>query len=228
MTVQDIYDRAVERSNLNDAALVGQAEWVNFISTAEQSLYLEAAEYNPDFFGKEGVTASRSSGGSWNLRSAPSNVTAVSQVEIDTITGTVSGLSAGDRVNMISIRDPEAELSPRAYLRDLVIREYNDELSTDASNYVSRLKIFYSFLPSTRTDPEDELDLPDQWSPLLVLPLARILAIRDQRPDEVGPLDQEFILHRGIFLRHLGVADEVVVRELEAVAASSPQLVTNE
>ncbi len=60
MTVQDIYDRAVERSNLNDATLVSQDEWVNYISTAEQSIYLEAAQHNPDFFGREAVTASRS------------------------------------------------------------------------------------------------------------------------------------------------------------------------
>ncbi len=149
-------------------------------------------------------------------------------MKVDTITGTVTGISVGDKVNMVSIREPEAELAPRAYLRDFTIREHEEELSTDSSNFVSRLKIFYSFLPSTRTDPTDEMDLPDQWSPLVVLPLARILAIRDQRPDEVGPLDQEYVLHRGIFLQHLGVADEVVVRELARVPASAPQMAMNE
>lgn len=228
MTVQDLFDRAIERSNLNDATLIGQTEWISYISTLEQSIYVEAAAFNPDFFGKEAVTASRSYGGTWDVRATPGNLSTVSHVTIDTITGAVSGLSAGQAVNIISLREPEAALGPRAYLRNFVITEYNSELSTDASNFVSRLKIYYSYMPPTRTATTDVVDLPDHWSSLIVLPLARILALRDQRPDEIPAIDQEYILNRGIFLRHIGVADEVTIRELARTPASAPQLATNE
>ena len=224
-TVQNIIDRATEKSNLNDASLVDTTELIAYISTYEQQIYLTAARLNPDFFGYEGTTSVRaSSTDSWNAATTPGNVAAVSDIEIAAITGTVSGLSVGDKVSLVSIRDPDVALSPRVYMRNRVIREYNSELQTDASNYVTRLKLYYSYLPARRTATSDTLDLPDEFDSLIYLPLARDLAIRDQRPEEAGPIDSLFSLHWATFLSQVGVQAEGEIREYDRVQAAAPSV----
>jgi hypothetical protein len=181
-----------------------------------------AARANPDFFGREGNTSTRgSSTASWSLTAAPGNVAAVSRVEVYAITGTVSGISTGDEVSIISIRNPEHGIAPRVYLRNKTIYEYDSELQTDSSNYVTRLKIFYSYLPATKTSGSDQLDLPDEFANVLIVPLARLMALRDQRVDELPGLDEEWKLAIITFLNHMGVFDEVTIREFLAIPAAA-------
>lgn len=225
MTAQDIFNMAVERSNLNDASLVGEAQWIAALSAYQQRVYLAAARENPDFFGVEGTTATRgSSTATWSTTAAPGQVGAISKVLVDGITGTVPGLSVGSQVNLISIRHPEHGLSPRAYIRNKVIYEYNSELQADASNFVTRLKLYYSLLPATLTTTSDTISLPDEHVHLLVLPLARYLAIRDQRPEEAAVLDEEFALEWQNFIQHISVFDEATVREIGQIPSASRRL----
>ena len=221
-TVQNIIDRAIERSNLNDADLIPTTELIAYVSSFEKHLFLEAARENPDYFGKEGNTAARgSSTASWDLNAQPSNIAAISRVEIGAVVGTPTGLAVGDEVSMVSIRNPLMGISPRMYVRNRIAYQYENELQTDASNYVSQLKVWYSFLPSTRTATTDVLDLPEEFTQLVVLQLARLLAVRDQRPDEVPAIDAEYIMHLGTFLQAVGVYDEATIRELDGVPASA-------
>lgn len=225
MTAQDVFNYAVERSNLNDSSLVGEAEWVAALSAYQQRVYLAAARENPDFFGTEGTTATRgSSTATWSLTAAPGNVGAISLIEVDAITGTVSGIAVGDQVNLVSIRAPYHGLAPRVYVRSKILREYNSELQTDASNFVTRLKLYYSTLPATLTATTDVISLPDEHSLLLVLPLARYLAVRDQRPEEAAALDEEFALEWANFLQHISVFDEAAVREIASIPSASRRL----
>ena len=113
-------------------------------------------------------------------------------------------------------------ISPRVYIRNRVAYEYNSELQTDSSNYVSQLKLWYSWLPTTRTATSDVLDLPDEFLPLVVLPLSKLLAVRDQRPDEVQAIELEYQMHLGVFVSSLGVYDEATIREIKAVSAAAP------
>ena len=220
-TVQNIIDRAIERSNLNDLALIPTTTLISYVSTSEQNAYLEAARENPDYFGEEGVTATRAYQASWTVSTTPGNVSAVSQAEVDLITGTVAGIAVGDTVELVTIREPEAGIAPRVYLRNRKLHEYGTDLSTDASNFVSRLKIWYSWLPTTRTSVDDVLNLPDEHLGLLIVPLAQFLAVRDQRPDEIPALQAEYNMHLGTFLQAVSVMDEGVIRELDSAAASS-------
>jgi hypothetical protein len=224
-TVQNIIDRAVERSNLNDSALISTTELIAYVSSFEQQVYMEAARENPDYFGVEGNTAARgSSTATWDLSANPGNVSAISKIEIAASVGSPSGLSAGDEIDLVSIRHPEYGVAPRVYVRNRVAHEYSSELQDDASNYVSQLKLFYSWLPATRTSVSDVLDLPDEHLGLVVLPLAKLLAVRDQRPDEVPALDAEYQMHYATFLQAVSVFDEATIRELDATPASSRRL----
>lgn len=221
-TVQNIIDRAVERSNLNDSSLISNTELIAYISAYEQQVYLMAARGNPDYFGMEGNTAVRgSSTGTWSLSANPGNISAVSRAEVASVSGTVTGVSVGDEVSIISIRNPQFGVTPRIYIRNRVAYEYNSELQDDSSNYVSQLKLWYSWLPDTRTGVSDAMDLPDEFLPLVVVPLAKLLAVRDQRPDEVQALELEYQMHLTVFIQSLGVYDEATIRELSAIGAST-------
>lgn len=221
-TVDDVIDQAVERSNLNDETLFTASEVYRYISSFEQRIFLIAAQHNPDYFGREGNTASRaSSTDDWDLSATPGNIAAVSKLEVESITGSVTGVSTGDEVSIVSIRNPEFAVAPRAYLRDKTLFEYSSELQDDASNFVTRLKVYYSFLPSNRTAGSDTLDIPDEYITLVVLPLARVMAVRDQRADEVGPIDQEFQLDFANFIQQVSVFDEGSVRGLDQIIASA-------
>tara|TARA_R110002050_G_scaffold28190_1_gene72775 strand:- start:1148 stop:1834 length:687 start_codon:yes stop_codon:yes gene_type:complete len=224
-TVQNIIDRAVQRSNLNDASLIPDTEAIAYISNFEQHVYMEAARENPDYFGKEGTTAARgSSTATWDLTATPGNVAAISRVEISTLVGSPTDLTVGDEVNVVSIRNPIHGITPRVYVRNRTMYEYDSELGTNSTNYVSRLKIWYSFMPSRRTATSDSLDLPDEYTALVEVSLAKLFAIRDQRPDEVQALDMEYKMHYAAFLQAVSVYDEGSIRELDDIPASSRRI----
>ena len=143
---------------------------------------------------------------------------------IAAITGTVTGVAVDDEVSVISIRNPDVALSPRVYIRNKTITDYKSELQTNATNFVTTLKVWYSFLPPDRTATADTLDLPEEHNQLVVVPLAAMLALRDQRPEEAQVLSAEFALDWSTFLQQVSVFDEVTVREIEQVPAASRRL----
>ena len=221
-TVQNAIDRAVERSNLNDPTLIATDELIAYVSLYEQNAYLAAARGNPNYFGREASSAIRQTyGGTWDLNATPGGIAAVSRVEVEGIQGTLTSIAVGDEVSLVDIRHPEHGMIPRAYLRNRVLHPYNSELSSSAANYVSTLKVWYSHLPPKRTATTDTLDLPDEHLGLVSLPLAKILAVRDQRPEEATVLDAEYQLHFATFILALSVYDEGTIRSLEAIPASS-------
>ena len=219
-TCQEILDQAVERSNLNDSDLIPTTEILAYITSYESRVYMTGARLNPNFFGREGNTAARASLATWSLTANPGNLISVTRIEVAAITGTVSGVVVGDVVNLIDIRNPDAELTPRVYMRDRVLTDYNTELETDSSNFVTTLKIFYSFLPSKRTALADNLDLAEEHNQLIVLPLAATLATRDQRPEEAQLIAGEFNIDWATFLNQVSVVDEATIREIGQVPAS--------
>lgn len=224
-TAQQVFDQAVERSNLNDQDLIPTTQILDYITSYERRVYLTAARENPNFFGKEGNTAARASQATWSLNSSPGDIAAVTMLEVAAITGTVAGVAVGDVVNLIDIRHPDVELTPRVYMRNKTLTDYKLELETDSSNFVTTLKVYYSFLPPDRTALADQLDLPEEHNQLVVLPLASTLALRDQRPEEAQVLMGEFQLDWATFLNQVSVVDEGTVREIGQIQASSHKVV---
>lgn len=220
-TVQNMIDRAVDRSNLNDVSLISTADLYAYVTQFEQDAYVMAAGINPDYFGKEGYTTLRaSSTDSWDLASSPGNIAGVTVLEIASITGTVSGLAVGDEVFGINLNRPQLAPAPRVYIRGKVAYEYNSELQADSSNYVTKLKVYYSYKSPVRTAGTTLLDLPDEFTSLIVVPLARLMSIRDQRTDEISALDEEYKLAISNFTTQLKSFDTVTINELDTSAGT--------
>lgn len=209
-TVQDIIDIAVDAHELNDANLANSSVLSTIISQAERRAYIKAAKENPDFFGKDANTATRTAGQSWDLTATPGDVAHVTRAEVQSISGTLAGIAVGDEVNIVRIRFPDADLAPRALLRGKTISEYDGEL-TQGSNFVETLKLYYSELPPVLDETTDTVSMPDEWHALLWMPAAAYLARRDERPQEEQLLEAEYEKLFADFLEHVRTFDSVTV-----------------
>lgn len=227
-TVDNVIDLAVERSNLNDELLFSTTELYRAISSFEQRAFLVAATLNENYYGREGNTSVRSapvssSGGIWDLNTAPGNVGKVSRVEVKTLVLNPTGLAVGDEVEVIDITDPEFGVAPRVYLRGKKLYEYNTELQESDTDYVSQLKVWYSYLPPRRSTGDDVLELDEAFVDLIVLPLARLMALRDQRVDEIPVIMQEYQDAFTTFAATVSGYDELSMRELSIIATPGAQ-----
>lgn len=223
VTVQEAIDAAVQRSALNNPDLVPTAQMLRYTESFEKKAFLDAAQANPDFFGLEADTASRADNtASWDLAVTPGDVALVSRAEVKTITGSVTGVAIGDKVNLISVRFKEMQVAPRAYIRDRKIFQVGDELGDGGAAFVDTLTIFYSKLPTAITTLSQALTLPDEWADLVVLPLARVLAIRDRRADEAQVINEEFNFVFQSFIQEVGSFDHGATRPLIAIPAIGP------
>lgn len=222
-TAQEILDDAVGRSSLNDAAHVNTTSILRTISRYERRAFLYAAKHNPEYFGKTGDTITRSAVTSaWDVTIAPGDVAALLGATVAAIEGTVTGVNVGTLVNFISGRTwgpsgAALALSPRAYYRGRKIVQYGTELGTDGTNLVTKLTLFYAELPPLLTSMTHTLRLPDEWGDLVILPVARLLALKDRRLDEAGDLKDEYVETFGLFMESVQVHDGATLRPLESV-----------
>lgn len=212
MTGQDVIDRAMARSEQNEAGLIVTQDMVNIISDAQKSLYLVSAQESPNFFGRTGSTSVRSTYTSnWDISALQAGV--ITRLEIAAITGTVTGLAVGDEIKLVDLRFPELEPSPRAYIRDQKVYGVNTDLGAADANMVTQLSVYYSFVPASLTDENTVLSIPDRWIELLVLPLARKLAIADGgRQPEVQAYEAEMATEMARFIAAISVYDYTTVR----------------
>lgn len=217
-TGQEVFDRAAQRSSLNDTSLVDATKYIRFISDLEKRIFLRAAQLNPDYFGKDAITSVRAHfGDSWNLLSVPGDVGAVARVDVQTIIGAVTGVVVGDQVNLVSIRWPDVEVSPRAYLRGGNLTGYKTELGAADANMVSSVRVWYAERPADVTAMAQQLRTPEEWLDMIVLPMARIFAIYDRRLDEVEHLNAELTTVQENFEMAVLAFDHGVRRPLTAV-----------
>ena len=221
-TALTIINQAIQRSALNNPDLVPTAQMLGYITNLERSVYAQGARYNPDYFGAVGVSATRSVfTGAWDMTATPGGVFAITALEVDTITGSVSGVAEGDTVNIIGFRWPELQVAPRAYIRGQSVSGYGTDLGAADANMVTILNVFYSVLPATVSTTSQSVTLPDEWVDLVIVPLARILAIRDHRPEDVQALDAEYNSLMASFIDHVSVYDHAATRPLIAVPAAT-------
>lgn len=197
MTGQEVVDDAVARAGLNTVSGIADAILRRAITRYQHQAYLRAARVNPEFFGKTGATATRAAfTDSWNLATTPGDVAAVIKATVAAKVGTLTPTNhaVGAEVHLISGRTawPLLKPAPRAYLRGRRITGYSTELGADSSNMITQLTLLYAELPTALAALGNSLALPDEWSDLVVIPLARFLALRDRRMDEVTTLDREY------------------------------------
>lgn len=222
-TAQEIVDRAVNRSSLNDSTLLPPAQLLQYITTYERALYLRAARVNPDYFGTDANTAARGSNTEyWDLASTPGGVALLTRVEVAAITGSVIGVAVGTKVELVLHRLQEVAVPPRAYVRGRRITQIGTELGTNGTNYVTILKVFYSPVPPPVTSLTQSVTTPDEWTELLVLPLARTLSLRDRRLDEIDAITAEFTFAQQLFDEAVLAFDMGVRRPLSLASPIPP------
>ena len=191
-TAQDMLDRAIERSSLNNPDLIATDESLAYITRYERAAFLKAARLNPNYFGLDGTTNVRAAyTDDWDLEYAPGGVAALTKLEVTAITGTVTGVAVGDEVHMVDITYPEADVSPRVYVRNRVVHSYGTELGAATANMVTQLTVFYSPLSAKIMLLTQPMALPEEFDALIWLPLARVFSIRDRRLDELEGIKME-------------------------------------
>ena len=221
-TAQQVLDLAIQRSSLNNPDLFPAAQVVRYIANAERAAYLLAAKLNPEYFGANADTSTRSGFvDPWDLNVTPGGVASVTRAEVKTITGTVTNdgvnIVVGDKVNLVSYRWPQLDLSPRAYIRGRKLSGYLTELGAANDNMVTVLDLFYAQLPAGVTTLSATLSLPDEWVDLLVLPLAKNFALRDQRAAEIAAIDDEYKLILSVFTQAVEFYDAGAIRPIQSV-----------
>lgn len=219
-TAEEIRDMALQRSDLNNEDLVPIALVLQYMSNFQRKIYLRAARLNPDYFGTDGVTGIRAAyTDGWDLSASPGNIAAVTRAEIANITGSVTGLSVGDRVNLVSLRFQNMEIAPRCIMRGKRLTPVGTELGAADANMVDQLTIYFSPLPLAIPSLSATVSLPEEWADLLVLPLAKVFAIRDGRLEEIDALNQEYADLRSDFDEAMLVFDHGLVRPLGSTPA---------
>jgi len=215
-TTQDIIDRAMARSEQNESGLISTADMVDIVSDAQKTVYMLAAQEAPNFFGQDGSTSVRSTyTADWDISNLRAGV--ITRVEIKTITGAVTGLAAGDKINLIDLRFPELEVAPRAHIRNQKIKGYGTDLGAADANMVTQLTIYYSYVPGSLTDENSIISLPERWIEMLVLPLARKLAVADGgRQPEVQAYEAEMATETARFIAAISTYDYTAVRPATA------------
>ena len=214
-TANEVKLMAVERASLNDDTLIPDTQTWQWMSNFERRAYIKAARHNPDFYGASSTVSRASDTDSWDLSTV--DLLSIKRIEVSSITGSVSGVSVGDEVNIVDLEQPGVALAPRVILRGLTVEEYESDLSVDGSNYVDGLKVYYSEKPAEITSSSQNPEIQDEWVQLLVLPLARLFAVRDQRLDEAQVIQEEYVELINDFIDHVQVFDHGANKSLEGL-----------
>lgn len=171
--VQDILDRALNRSIANDQALFagGDEEILTRVDYAQQALFSRLAEENRYFYVQPTTKAS--------------NVAAANRVvDLSTLDPPVERLllvklPTGVQLSQVDLQDLEAELAPRFYpLGETLVEVDHDWGATGAIT----LSLWYAYRPAALNlagDLTQTVTVPDRFCGWLELELAIYLAGKD-------------------------------------------------
>lgn len=216
-TVQDVLDLAELRSQLNDQTLINPALLVKATSMYERQAFIRAARINPAYFGATGDSATRANfTDPWAITVVPGPIAAVTQLFVSAVVGS-PGLVVGDRINLIDIRFPDMEIFPRAYIRGRQLYAYNNELGGSNGNMVTKVKLNYSQLPTAATAVTSNMTIPDEWLDLVVLPVAKLMCLRDRRPEDAQLIDAELTALYGLFSEAVLLFEQGAIRPLPSL-----------
>lgn len=146
------------------------------IGTRQQQLFSIASKLNPEYFGRC-ATGDLDASGCLDLRDLATAAAPVDQaagIQHIEVNDPGTGVHAtGTEVTVVSIADHDAEVVPRATVRDFVIRG----VDLDLEGVVS-LDVYYprvSDMPAVGEDGTTDLELLEQHQELLVIDLTKDL-----------------------------------------------------
>lgn len=186
-TVQDLIDRALQRSSFNDSGIATDAEFIRQVDMGLKIAYQRAftvqveAGLEPNYYGKLGSMV-----GSAGVFTPPADAIAVYHIQE----------ADGTEVRVVNQNDADAELAPRLYRRGVA---FNTPGATDDPGATDTLTIWYA---QTHPDLDDTLatthatnTLDASWreshNSLLVADLCAFLAQKDGRDVEFQQYQQE-------------------------------------
>ena len=172
-TVQDILDRALERSTANESALFsgGNVEILTRVDRSQQRLFTRLADENRYFYMHSGTAAS-------------SDAASARVIDLSVLSPAVERLlylelPTGEQVNAVDIQDLTAELAPRFYPKGSTLVEVGQDWG--ASGIVT-LNIWYAYRPAPLVLAgalSQSVTVPDRFCDYLELDLAIYLAGKD-------------------------------------------------
>lgn len=202
MTVEEIAVAALARaSEFSNKVPSTRSVIYRRIGVRQQELFSHAARLNPEFYGICAVGTLIN--GSLNLADMVSPVQAadtITRIDIEGI-GT-SPYVLGQEVRVVSLSDRDVEDSPRATLRNRVIRQVGTDLALAVS-----LKVHYSRIPLPvvpETDAARVIDLEEPHTELLVVDAARQLVAKTLAldPNARTAVDAVLAAEEGVLLRN--------------------------
>lgn len=165
MTADEVCEAALARcAEFSDRVPSARSVMYHRINARQQQLFSHIADMEPEYFGVSETLALTA--GSVDLATLDPQAERVTHVEIDDI-GT-SPYTTGTRVNVVPVMDPTAALAPRCTIRDFVLTGVDTDLAL-----VTSLEIHHSKRAATVDDGADVIELPAQFTELLVIDLAR-------------------------------------------------------
>ena len=205
MTFEDVRQAALARlMEYGDRWPHGRSAPYRRIGVRQQFLFALAARANPEYAGVCAVGGLVDGVANFAAMEPPVlRPEAITLVEIHD--PGESDYEVGQRITIVTADDPDG-LAPRAFLRHRVLVGVGNELAG-----VATIKVWYPYIPEPASPDEGgsrEVEIPDPYSELLVIDLARDYArktialepdiraaIIRMQDEEEGPLLAEWIAH---------------------------------
>lgn len=188
-TAQNIVDRAKGFNTLNTPLASDPSEMLSRIRADQQELFTEVAGETRDRF--QTTKAIISSGGTSGRIFDLSAIVAPPIERVLMLT-----LADGREASQVDVQDVDAELPPRYIVRGQTLIEVKNDWGTAGTVSATLIYVY----GATDIDPAGALtqavSVPDQWTDLLVLPLAMYLFQKDPGRDPQERVDLETMLTR--------------------------------
>lgn len=197
-TCQQIQDRAVAWSTANGLqTLVGdRAEIINRIASDERGLFDLAASENAYYYATATLTTSTSGSSGRTIDTASLSPLVGRILRVD--------LASGEEIRQVDLRDTDAELAPRYFVRGTTLVEVSNDWS--ASTGTVNVTVTYMRRPAV-LDPDGALSqtvtLEDRFADLLEMKLAWYLAHKDvgREGAELQRLEQQIAARTAEYVR---------------------------
>lgn len=171
----EIIARAQAFSPLNTPLTTDSAEMLSRIRADQKALFTSVASVTRDYFQTTSALTSTggASGRSFDVSALSSPLERILQVT----------LGDGRIVSQVDVLDVEAELSPRYFVRGQKLVEVSSDWGTSGPRTATLVYVYgpTDVLPTGGT--AQAVSLPDQWTDLLVIPLAMYLFAKDPGRD---------------------------------------------
>lgn len=174
-TCSDIVDRATKFNALNTPLTTDVAEMLSRIRADQQRIFTAVAGVTRDRFKTTASLTSSvgTSGRTFSLATLSPPVERVLKLT----------LGDGREVNPVDELDTDAELAPRYFVRGTSLVEVSSDWGAAGAKTATLVYVYGATTISTTGTLSQAVSIPDEWTDLLVIPLAAYLHVKDPGRD---------------------------------------------